>query len=63
MIVKETYNFKDGRVGTRTYSDKNVLIRKKGTTEEYAEAIDILPFEYEETETPIPQEPEEIVEE
>lgn len=67
MIVKTVYTFADGRVGTKTYSDKfyknverlgeneekvvepvNYYIRKKGTKEVYNEAIDILPFEYEE---------------
>ena len=74
MIQTEPYVFKDGRIGTNTYSDKfykNVkrldengetvietvyyYIRKKGTEELYArtgekkdQAIDILPFEYEE---------------
>lgn len=67
MIVKTVYTFADGRVGTKTYSDKfyknierlgkneekvvetvNYYIRKKGTEEVYNEAIDILPFEYEE---------------
>ena len=74
MIQIEKYIFKDGRVGTNTYSDKlykNIekvdedgkiivepiyySIRKKGTTEIYArnsekkeQAIDVLPFKYEE---------------
>lgn len=67
MIVKTVYTFADGRVGTKTYSDKfyknierlnekdektveaiNYYIRKKDTNEIYSEAIDILPFEYEE---------------
>ena len=67
MIVKTVYTFADGRVGTKTFSDKlyknverldekgekvvepvNYYIRKKGTNEVYNEAIDILPFEYEE---------------
>ena len=74
MIQTEPYIFKDGRIGTNSYSDKfykNVerldenaekvvepvyyYIRKKGTEETYArigenkeQAIDILPFEYEE---------------
>ena len=67
MIVKTVYTFADGRVGTKTYSDKfyknverlgengekvvepiNYYIRKKNTNEIYSEAIDILPFEYEE---------------
>ena len=67
MIVKTVYTFADGRVGTKTFSDKlyknverldekgekvvepvNYYIRKKGTEEVYNEAIDILPYEYEE---------------
>ena len=49
MIVKENYTFKDGRVGTKTYSDNGFLIKKVGTEELYTKAIDVLPFEYEET--------------
>ena len=53
MIVKEFYmTRKDGVKLNRTYSDANVYIRKVGTEEEYAEAIDVesAPFTYEETE-------------
>lgn len=79
MVVTETYNFKDGRVGTKHYSDKlyktievnkvdengNIVlneqgqpvkemksiyyyIRNKTTNAVYSDAIDILPYEYEE---------------
>ncbi len=39
----------------KTYSDKGVMIRKKGTDEIYSEAIDPKKFnrEYEETDIPI----------
>ena len=39
----------------KTYSDKGVMIRKKGTEEIYSEAIDPKRFnrEYEETDIPI----------
>ena len=42
----------------KTYSDKGVMIRKKGTDEIYSEAIDPQKFnrEYEETDIPIDQE-------
>lgn len=42
----------------KTYSDKGVMIRKKGTDEIYSEAIDLQKFnrEYEETDIPIDQE-------
>ena len=42
----------------KTYSDKGVMIRKKGTDEIYSEAIDPKKFnrEYEETDIPIEQE-------
>ena len=41
----------------KTYSDKGMMIRKKGTDELYSEAIDPQKFhrEYEETDTPIAQ--------
>jgi hypothetical protein len=56
MIVKEFYiTRKDGVNLYRTYSDKGVQIRKKGTDEIYDDAIDIegVPYEYEETEIQI----------
>lgn len=41
----------------KTYSDKGMMIRKKGTEEIYSEAIDPQKFnlEYEETDIPIEQ--------
>ena len=41
----------------KTYSDRGVMIRKKGTEEIYSEAIDPKRFnrEYEETDIPIEQ--------
>lgn len=52
MIIKEFYaTHKDGKNLYRTYSDKNLRIRKIGTDEIYDEAIDIqgVPYVYEET--------------
>lgn len=42
----------------KTYSDKGMMIRKKGTDELYSEAIDPKSFnrEYDETDIPIDQE-------
>lgn len=56
MIVKEYMKTrKDGIKLYRTYSDKNVYIKKVGTKEIYDEAIDVESnnFEYEETEEKI----------
>lgn len=61
MIVKEFYMTRSDGVNLhRTYSDKDVQIRKVGTDEIYDEAIDIegAPFEYEETDIPIEREVE-----
>ena len=44
MIVKEQING-----FTHTFSDQNKKIRKVGTDEIYCDAMDILDFEYEET--------------
>ena len=52
MIVKDYYMTRvDGVRLYRTYSDKNLFIRKVGTDEVYSEAIDIegKDYEYEET--------------
>ena len=53
MIVQEQI----GNDLVKTYSDKGVMIRKKGTDELYSEAIDPQKFnrEYEETDIPIEQ--------
>ena len=52
MIVREFYTQREDGVNLfRTFSDKQVYIRKVGTNEEYSEAIDIegAPYVYEET--------------
>ena len=53
MIIQEQI----GNDLVKTYSDKGVMIRKKGTDELYSEAIDPKKFnrEYEETDIPIEQ--------
>lgn len=62
MIVKEFYETRrDGVNLYRTYSDANVYIRKVGTEEEYAEAIDVESAPYVYVETDIPIETEEAV--
>ena len=64
MIVNEIYEIRpDGTELIRTYSDEGKYIRKEGTLDLYAEAIDIAPApEYEETdidiEPPEDEEPE-----
>lgn len=53
MIIKEFYaTRKDGVNLYKTYSDKNVYIKKQGTDEKYDIAIDVenSPYTYEETE-------------
>lgn len=53
MIVREYYTTREDGVRLyRTYSDKNLYIRKVGTDEVYSEAIDVedAPYTYEETE-------------
>ena len=51
MIIQEQI----GNDLVKTYSDKGMMIRKKGTDELYSEAIDPQKFnrEYEETDIPI----------
>ncbi len=51
MISTETVTI-DGREFTHTYSD-TYLIRKVGTDEIYTDAMDVLPYEYEETDQPL----------
>ena len=53
MIVQEI--IEDYTTLVKTYSDKGVMIRKKGTDELYSEAIDPKKFnrKYEETDIPI----------
>ena len=58
MIIKEFYRTReDGKPLVKTYSDEKRYIRKVGTDEVYSEAIDVLDFEYEETDQVI-EEPE-----
>jgi len=51
MISTETVTI-DGRVFTHTYSD-TYKIRKVGTDEIYTDAMDVLDFQYEETDIPL----------
>jgi hypothetical protein len=50
MIIKEIING-----FTHTFSDQNKKIRKVGTNEIYIDAMDVLDFEYEETDIEIEQ--------
>ena len=61
MIIKEQI----GNDLVKTYSDKGVMIRKRGTDEIYSEAIDPQKFnrEYEETDIPIDQEIDQRIDE
>jgi hypothetical protein len=61
MIVRDNITREDGVVLVRTYSDERRYIRKVGTNEVYADAVDLYPsaYEYEETEEYIPVEEEE----
>ena len=52
MVIVENIKI-NGTQLKRTYSNDGFKIRKKGTNEIYDEAIDVLDFEYEETEEPI----------
>lgn len=40
---------------THTFSDQNKMIKKVGTDETYCDAMDVLEFEYEETDVDIEQ--------
>lgn len=51
MIIKETVTI-DGRVFTHTHSD-TYKIRKIGTDEIYTDAMDVLDYQYEETDIPL----------
>jgi hypothetical protein len=53
MIRTETVTI-DGREFTYTYSD-TFKIRKVGTDEIYEDAMDVLDFQYEETDIPLEQ--------
>lgn len=50
MIVSEIVKF-GKKEFKRTYSDKGFIIRKKGTSEKYSEAIDVIDSEFEYVET------------
>lgn len=57
-IIKEFHRTRDDGVNLiKTASDSNMLIRKIGTNEVYTSAVDVegAPFEYEETDMPIPE--------
>ena len=62
MIIQEIIEGNTTLV--KTYSDKGMMIRKKGTEELYSEAIDPknMNREYEETDIPIKQELDEVLE-
>jgi hypothetical protein len=55
MIRTETVTI-DGREFTYTYSD-TFKIRKVGTDEIYEDAMDVLDFQYEETDIPLDTQP------
>ena len=55
MIIKETVTI-DGRVFTHTHSD-TYKIRKIGTDEIYTDAMDVLDYQYEETDIPLDTQP------
>jgi hypothetical protein len=55
MISTETVTI-DGREFTYTYSD-TFKIRKVGTDEIYEDAMDVLDFQYEETDIPLDTQP------
>ena len=55
MIIIETITI-DGREFTHTYSD-TFKIRKVGTDEIYEDAMDMLDFQYEETDIPLDTQP------
>ena len=60
MIKSDYYDTRpDGVKLYRSYSDVNMMIRKDGTEEIYAEAIDVENSGYTYTETDIPIEPDE----
>jgi hypothetical protein len=55
MVKTDYYGTRDDGVKLyRTYSDNNMMIRKDGTGELYAEAIDVEDSGYTYTETDIP---------
>ena len=55
-IVKEFYRTRNDGVNLyKTHSDNDVMIKKVGTDEVYATAVDVegAPFTYEETDIPV----------
>ena len=61
MIVKEYFMTRnDGVKLYKSYSDKNKIIHKIGTQEEYSDAIDVedAPYVYEETDKEISKYPD-----
>lgn len=57
MVTREFYKTREDGVNLyKSASDNGFMIRKVGTNEVYASAIDIesAPYQYEETDTPIP---------
>lgn len=66
MLRKEFYRTRDDGVNLyRTYSDENFMIRQNETGDLYDEAIDVenAPYTYTETDIPIEEEENEMVEE
>ncbi len=63
-MIKTEEKIYGSRTLRRTYSDQGFMIKKVGTEEIYAEAVDVLnnPFTYEETSELIPFTEEEVVE-
>ena len=60
MVIHEIVEI-ESRSFIHHYSDKGYLIRKVGTEELYEDALDVIEYEYEETDIPIS--PEEVPEE
>ena len=66
MIICEFYKTrKDGVNLYKSYSDLKVMLRKVGTEETYAEAVDVenSGYTYEETDIPIEDNTDEVTEE
>lgn len=66
MLRKEFYRTREDGVNLyRTYSDENFMIRQNETGNLYDEAIDVenAPYTYTETDIPIEEEENEMVEE
>lgn len=59
MVIIENIKI-NGTQLKRTYSNGGFKIRKKGTNEIYDEAIDVLDFEYEETDEKVKEIEEKI---